>query len=199
MDLLSSAVATGCAEILTLPICTIKTNYQNSSSTNIGRTIRMMYAQGGARVFFQASVPAISSQIFSTSSKYFLYRGLEHKFNPTNNPYKRVLHGVTSGLVSTILTHPLDFVKVHWQMSPAQSTQRATVSCIGVIARRFQKFWYRPLCFFHSMNICARIMACQPIGLLVSQLLFRQQLCNHWTMQRHDRFMACRIILVGTC
>ena len=32
-NLISSIIGTGCAEILTLPICTVKTVYQNSNET----------------------------------------------------------------------------------------------------------------------------------------------------------------------
>jgi hypothetical protein len=113
MDLINAAIATALAELLTLPICTVKTNYQNSAST-IRSTVARLYAQGWPS-FFQASGPAISAQVISTSSKYFLYRRLEQN-NPDHVWWLRTLNGSASGLISSLVTHPLDTIKVHWQM-----------------------------------------------------------------------------------
>ena len=41
----NSAIATAIAEVATLPICTIKTNYQNTNSTSIIQTIKNIYNQ----------------------------------------------------------------------------------------------------------------------------------------------------------
>lgn len=95
-------------------ICTVKTNYQNSASPNIRSTVASLYAKGW-RSFFQASGPAIGAQVISTSSKYFLYRRLERN-NPDHVWWKRTLNGSLSGLLSSLVTHPLDTIKVHWQM-----------------------------------------------------------------------------------
>lgn len=116
MDLFHSAVATGCAEILTLPICTVKTNYQNTKARSVGDTIRTMYTEGGVRTFFRASGPALASQMFSTSSKYYIYRGLEEHYNREGSALRRILHGICSGTACSLVTHPIDFVRVHWQM-----------------------------------------------------------------------------------
>lgn len=115
-DLINPALATVAAELFTLPICTVKTNYQNSKSPTIRHTVKTLYGQGGIKNFFQASIPAIASQMLSTSSKYFLYRQFEQKNNPEHIWWIRTLNGSVSGLISSLVTHPMDTVKVHWQM-----------------------------------------------------------------------------------
>ena len=70
----NSAIATGVAEIVTLPICTLKTVYQNTSSVSFVESAKKIYITSGIKGFYKASVPAIMSQMFSTSSKYAFYR-----------------------------------------------------------------------------------------------------------------------------
>lgn len=109
--LISSAVATCIAEIATLPICTLKTTYQNTDkSTTIINTFKHMLKTNGIKGFYNASFWAMSSQILSTSSKYTLYRRIEKEM-----PNKFVA-GATTGVISTLLTHPFDAIKIHFQM-----------------------------------------------------------------------------------
>lgn len=78
-NITNSAIAATLAEIITLPACTLKTNYQNTSGTSIHQTFKNIYHTGGLCAFYKASPPAIASQVFSTSSKFFLYRYFEDK------------------------------------------------------------------------------------------------------------------------
>ena len=110
-NLKKSALATAFAEVVTLPICTIKTQYQNTSSNSIYATALQIYKKEGLPGFYKASVPAILSQTFSTSSKYVLYRYLEEK-----QYAGKMINGMVSGLISSLFTHPIDSVKIHWQM-----------------------------------------------------------------------------------
>lgn len=118
-NILYSSSATAIAELLTLPICTIKTNFQNvqdmkSNPSIIGIT-RDIYKRGGIKPFYAASFPAIGGQIFSTTSKYTLYRYLDSN---TDYPIKnKFLNGMTAGLISSLFTHPMDVFKVHLQMN----------------------------------------------------------------------------------
>jgi len=123
---MSSGIATGVAEILTLPICNIKTNFQNSKMT-MKEVVRMIYNQNGIKGFYNASFPAITSQIISTSSKYTFYRFLEDNFE---NP--RVVNGLISGITSSLLTHPVDFLKIHLQMrdNPVKIVKKEGISVI---------------------------------------------------------------------
>ena len=118
-NIINSSIATAFAEFITLPICTIKTNYQNVYNMkdkvrimNISKNIYNMY---GIKGFYRASYPAISGQIFSTMSKYTLYRYFD---NSQTYPIKnKFINGMTAGIISSIVTHPLDVIKVNMQMN----------------------------------------------------------------------------------
>jgi hypothetical protein len=72
--IISISSATFIAEIITLPICTIKTIYQNNNHLNTVQTIQKIYSENKLKGFFNASKPAIISQIISTTSKYIFYK-----------------------------------------------------------------------------------------------------------------------------
>ena len=63
-NIVYSSLATSIAELATLPICTIKTNYQNTHSNSIINTAKSIYSRGGIKPFYAASVPAIFGQVF---------------------------------------------------------------------------------------------------------------------------------------
>ena len=149
-NIINSMIATTIAELITLPICTIKTNHQNNiniskthtdviihncsevkalirifqyknTSIPIFYTIKNIYNNGGIKAFYKASFPAITSQVFSTSSKYFLYRYLDDINYQYSN---KILNGMISGIIKSFFTHPIDFLKIYWQ----------------------KYTWHRPLC-----------------------------------------------------
>lgn len=114
-NIISAALGTTVAEIITLPVCTIKTNYQNTNSNSIYNTIHQIYIRGGIRAFYNASIPAIFGQVFSTTSKYTIYRYLDSNIDyPIKNKF---LNGITSGVIASLVTHPLDVIKIHIQMN----------------------------------------------------------------------------------
>lgn len=112
-NLVNSAIATTVAEFATLPICTVKTNYQNTSGVTISDTIKKIYGRDGIIGFYRASLPTVGSQVVSTSSKFMLYRWLEGLGLPYTN---KITNGIMAGITSSLVTHPMDYVKVHWQM-----------------------------------------------------------------------------------
>jgi hypothetical protein len=113
---INAAIATLFAELLTIPICTIKTNYQVQNplnKLNYFNTINHIYNRAGIKAFFNASGYAISSQIITTTFKYGFYRKLQtyrqtEKDDFTNN----MLNGLITGNLATIITHPLEVNKV---------------------------------------------------------------------------------------
>ena len=109
-NILSSALATGIAELVTLPICNVKTNFQNSNQ-DIRSVVSTIFKNDGIKGFYRASLPAILSQVISTSSKYTLYQYFGDNFNTP-----KILNGLVSGILSSLVTHPLDFLKIHLQM-----------------------------------------------------------------------------------
>ena len=111
-----SAVATVFAELATMPICTVKTNYQiqpPSLMKPIRTVVRTIYQNQGVGGFYASSLPAVASQVLSTTTKYTMYRWLDtHPQNPVKNKF---LNGLTAGVVSSLVTHPFDFFKLHIQ------------------------------------------------------------------------------------
>ena len=67
-NIIYSSSATAVAEFLTLPICTIKTNFQNIHDMRVKPSIlgvvKDIYRRGGIKPFYAASLPAIGGQIF---------------------------------------------------------------------------------------------------------------------------------------
>lgn len=59
-----SSLGTGVAEILTLPICTIKTNYQNTNKVSILETISQIRSNYGIRGFYNASGDIITDAFY---------------------------------------------------------------------------------------------------------------------------------------
>lgn len=118
-DLKAAAKATLIAELVTLPACTVKTVYQTNKLT-IPKTILYIWNNHGIKGFYKASFPAISGQVLSTSSNYYLYR----KLDSDNKSFPRkVVNGVAAGLLSTIITHPFDVAKVIWQRQGSLITE----------------------------------------------------------------------------
>jgi hypothetical protein len=117
-NIINSSIATACAEILTMPICTIKTNYQNvynmKDNPSILNISKYIYNRGCIKSFYAASLPSISGQVFSTMSKYTLYRYFDS--NPEYPIKNKFLNGMTAGIITSTITHPLDVFKVHLQM-----------------------------------------------------------------------------------
>ncbi len=114
-NLISSIIGTGCAEILTLPICTVKTVYQNSNET-IANTIKQIYYKNGYIGFFQASLPAISSQIISTSSKYYFYNLIKEKRGTDSKDIiSNSINGALGGILGSLFSHPFDVSKNYIQ------------------------------------------------------------------------------------
>jgi hypothetical protein len=115
---ISSSIGSACAEILTLPICTIKTIYQTQTQTPLTplQIITNLYQTKGIKGFFQASLPAIISQVLSTSSKYYLYHAIkDYRKTEDSNIISNSLNGGLGGLGGSLLSHPFDVWKNHLQ------------------------------------------------------------------------------------
>lgn len=110
-----TAFSTLVAELLTLPICTIKTNYQTSQMTTI-RTIKHIYSNYGLKGFIMASNPAIISQMVSTTSKFTIYEQMK-KIRKTNekNIFDNAINGMIGGIIGCTITHPIDVWKIYNQ------------------------------------------------------------------------------------
>jgi len=122
--IISSVIGTICAEVLTLPICTIKTIYQTQtySQTNYQakpyQIVSNLYQTQGIKGFFQASGPAIASQVLSSSSKYYLYHTIKDlRQTKPDDLISNSLNGALGGIIGSAFSHPFDVWKNHAQRS----------------------------------------------------------------------------------
>ena len=118
-NLISSSVGTCAAEILTLPICTTKTNYQKDlTQKSIVNVAKQIYKTKGVYGFFNSSFSAVGSQIVSTSSKYTFYQMIKNMRNTEKHDIKNnIINGGCAGVLASIFSHPFDVVKIHHQTS----------------------------------------------------------------------------------
>lgn len=123
-NIISSCVGTLFAEILTIPVCTIKTVYQNNAPETIPNTIRTIINTQGIKGLFSASGPAIITQILSTSSKFTLYEQIKnYRGTSTSNVLDNSINGMISGVAGSLITHPFDVWKNFTQRNANYLTQ----------------------------------------------------------------------------
>lgn len=107
-----SSIATLIAEVVTLPICTLKTNYQNNS-LSIRETFHHVRQN---RLFFKASIPSICSQVVSTSTKYTFYQILREIIQTEKSDLTmNSMIGMMSGVAGSLFNHPFDVWKNYQQ------------------------------------------------------------------------------------
>ena len=112
LNCFSSCVGTLFAEIVTLPMCTIKTIYQNNKTLTIPQTVESIIKTQGIKGFFAASSPAIITQILSTSSKFTIYEKIKHiRKTENSNIIDNSINGIVSGITGSLITHPFDVWK----------------------------------------------------------------------------------------
>ena len=112
VGLIPSAAGAVIAELVTLPVCTIKTVYQNSQkSQTIIDTVKQIYTQSGIRGFYRSSMTSVAFQGVSTTSKFGIYQYL----NSRNGDHRG--HGAMAGFITSLVTHPIQVLKIYNQMN----------------------------------------------------------------------------------
>jgi hypothetical protein len=115
----SAVIGSGTAELATLPICTLKTLYQTSSSSQ-KQNIRTVYATKGIRGFYSASVPAVGAQIFASTYKLVLFDVLTTRWSVMSShpmtDFDIILCGILTSLTCILFTNPLDYFRVSLQV-----------------------------------------------------------------------------------
>ena len=115
-NIVPSVLGTLTAEILTLPICTVKTIYQNNKLLSIYQTINLIIKNSGYKGFIQASRPAIASQIISTSTKFSFYTIIKEKRKTESTDLlSNSINGMLGGILGSIFSHPVDVWKNYLQ------------------------------------------------------------------------------------
>jgi len=148
--LISSASATFIAELSTLPICTLKTRWQTGLFSRV-LNIKDIYnkttalgdilSKNGIKGLYRASYPAIGAQIISSAGKYTGYRSIQdyitrNKVRLTRSKFiNNVGISISSGLLVSLITHPLDVCRVILQ------NQQSLISHLG--RDKFYRLVYR--------------------------------------------------------
>lgn len=116
-NLIPSLIGTLSAEIITLPICTVKTVYQNNPThKSIRYTIKHIIENIGYKGFIQASPHAILSQLVSTSTKYTFYHKIkEYRQTESNDLISNSFNGLVGGILGSFFSHPIDVWKNYTQ------------------------------------------------------------------------------------
>jgi hypothetical protein len=131
---LSAGLASIPAELLTLPLCTIRLNYFSSVTVNeqgkvfhpqnLWHLTKEIHSKRGLHGFFNSSPLAIISQIVSGTSKYSIYEFLKMSFSSEKqNWMMNSFLGATSGVCGVSLTQPIDTLKVMRQYCDGQVTR----------------------------------------------------------------------------
>jgi hypothetical protein len=116
-SIIPNALGVATAEIITLPVCTVKTNFQTNNHNSIKYTINQIYKNHGIRGFFEAKFSALASQTISTTSKYYFYNLIKkYRKTDSNDILNNSINGMLGGILGSILSHPIDIVKVEQQM-----------------------------------------------------------------------------------
>nr|WIL03799.1 mitochondrial carrier-like protein [Cedratvirus plubellavi] len=206
---IASVVASSVAEIATLPICTIKTNLQNKSQRSIPQVVKHIYDKHGIKGFYNSSLWAVSSQIFSTTTKYVFYRRLQEDVS------NRFLAGGISGFLSSLLTHPLDVIKVHNQMHKSFSAQLYDLGP-RIFYRGYSKtlikstlgsVFYLPLFDLFEerlhnpglSSICSAVISCtllQPIDYMKTRQIFGKEFFTGFSPLPYFRGLSLNLLRV---
>lgn len=107
--IVSAAVGVSCAEIVTLPICTVKTIYQVE---NVSVKDCVSKIKNNPLVLFKASIPAVLSQIYTSVYKFTIFNYFQQFFEKT---WQLLLLGSCVSVSSLVVTHPLDYIRVSYQ------------------------------------------------------------------------------------
>lgn len=115
MDKISAGIiSSGVAELVTLPICTVKTVYQSQRNISYLESARLIYQQQGLFGFYRASIPAIGAQIFASTYKLAMFEILREHYR-LRSQLSLILAGVLTSFTCLFFTHPMDYVRVSLQ------------------------------------------------------------------------------------
>lgn len=114
IDFISSAIGTAIAEIITLPIYTVKTRYQtNLDHKSIIHTYKEIMNTYGIKGFYNSVGYALFSQMVSISTKFAFYSYIKQNRGTQQQDLKNnVLNGAASGVLSSLFVHPIDVPKI---------------------------------------------------------------------------------------
>jgi hypothetical protein len=110
------AIGSCIAEISTLPIYAIKTNYQTSSNKSVRSVTKNIYSQYGILGFYNAVFSAILARVASSFIKYSIYNEIKYYRQTSDHELiDNMINGCISGVVCSFFVHPIDVVTNHLQ------------------------------------------------------------------------------------
>ena len=120
---LAGGLASSTAEIVTIPIDTVKVRLQlQGQGTNIARlgllpTIKSIYTNEGVSGFYKGLTPALLRQMSYSSIRVYIYSPIRNFYSPNGNPtyLQKVLAGGTSGAIGIAIANPTELVKIRMQ------------------------------------------------------------------------------------
>jgi hypothetical protein len=104
------------AELATLPLYAIKTNYQTSSDKSVRNVAKNIYSKYGIWGFYNAVLSAILARVASSFIKYSIYNEIKY-YRQTNNHklFDNMINGCVAGVACSFFVHPIDVVTNHLQ------------------------------------------------------------------------------------
>lgn len=164
-----SGLATLFAELITFPLCTLNTRYlasgivDETSGKRIYQTIPTVFQimkKEGYKSFYRGLPLAASGQVLSTATKYALTEGMygsmrRHGYlsskstsDTTDDKIKRILllNAIPSvgSIISTIITHPFDWMKIECQKQMKQGNGNGNVYTCTIYRNMFNQIQSNP-------------------------------------------------------
>lgn len=121
--IIAASISSTFAELVTIPVCTLKTNYQTNIVNNksILSYANDLYRSKGIYGFYNATAYASLSQVTSLTIKYTTYEYLK-TFTSEPTFMSNLAISVASSIIASPFHHPFDFMKIRTQMITNNNT-----------------------------------------------------------------------------
>lgn len=121
----ASVIGVFSAELVTTPICTLKTVFQTESKNTISSTFQKVCEQRGVLGLFRSFFVASSNQISSQSAKYTLYYQfqLSKTQEEKSNLVTKMKDSLKANVIVTFFSHPVDVTRIMIQRNESIKQQ----------------------------------------------------------------------------
>jgi len=115
-NVLPSLFGGAIAELITLPMNTIKTVYQCNKNTTYTSTYKDLVKNGNYSRLYNSSIASVLEKSIGISSRFTIYSILKDaRGTKQNDIFSNFINGSISGVLSLVISHPLDVVKTRLQ------------------------------------------------------------------------------------
>jgi len=180
--LFSNTIGVTAAELITLPICTIKTIYQTQHEKNlsISDTIKKIYRDRGIKGFYDAKYTAILSQTISTVSKFGFYHIIkDYRKTQNNDLLNNSINGALGGIAGSLICHPIDVLKNYQQRNNKSFFSDLQKNIVGTMYKGYSQSILKnillysslfPIYDFYKSNISTNPLVISPLTTLTITL-----------------------------